>query len=107
MRCYQEIGLRPEAETWLEQNCQKSPTNICKHCGKPNGEILTVISRVDMDSFYGDGPTLHTYLQKNGQWVREIIQAEPWSSGPCSFFCLELENGVRLFEWDQKDIDKA
>jgi len=36
----------------------------------------------------------------------EVVQAEPWSSGPVIFTCLEVD-GERIGEWPQKEIDNA
>lgn len=41
----------------------------------------------------------HTYV--------EVVQAEPWSSGPCIFTCLmNLGSLKRIGEWSDEDINK-
>ena len=55
---------------------------------------------------HDDGPMLDKYKLKSGKWVREVVQAVPWSSGPCIFLCLEDEDGKRLFEWTDGEIEK-
>ena len=107
MRCYQEIGLMPEAFKFLDENVLKTGCRPCPHCGKPTAEEWIVIDTKHIDMFYGDGPTLRTFILKDGSKVKEIVQAEPWSSGPCAFLCLEREDGSRMFEWPQEEIDKA
>lgn len=67
-------------------------------------------SEEHVDSFYGDGPTLHTYgasVIGREVKVKEVIQAEPWSSGPVCFLCLELEDGTRIGEWSEEEINNA
>ena len=108
MRMYQEIGLTPEAEEWLEENCEKIPSSICPHCGEVLSYKKLIIEESSEEAFYEDGPTLHSYkLTKNRGIVKEIIQAMPWSSGPCAFFCLQLENGEKLFEWPEEQINEV
>ena len=109
MRCTQEAGLRQEAKEFLDQQCLREPTNFCKHCGKPNGE--TVKRKVYDDSrssgMFEDGPLLYEYELKDGTKVKEVVQANPWSSGPVIFLCLEREDKTRIGEWPDEDIDNV
>jgi len=109
MRCFQLMGLTPEAENFLSVNCATEPdmNSLCPHCGKPTKEQRIVLGVKHVESFYTDGPDLHTYKLKDGRIIKEIIQAEPWSSGPVSFLCLELEDGTRIGEWSQEEIDNV
>jgi hypothetical protein len=99
------MGLTPEAEAWLEENCQKEGYDPCPHCGKMTKTHLKVIAEEVKDMFYENGPTLHIYLTHDGKKVKEIVQAAPWSSGPIGFLCLELEGEVLIGEWDKEEID--
>jgi hypothetical protein len=105
MRMYQEIGLKPEAQEFLDDYCAVEPASRCPHCN----EILTykrkIISSVHRDSFYEDGPTLNVYLLKDGTTIKEIVQTEPWSSGPICFLCLQREDGEKLFKWTDLEVD--
>ena len=107
MRCFQFMGLTDVAEEWLDKHCAQVPGETCPHCY----EVLTwkkvVVSEKHLDSFFGDGPTLHVYRLKNGNTVKEVVQAEPWSSGPVCFLCLELEDGSKIGKWSEEEIDNC
>jgi len=105
MRAYQPYGLTGEAVIWIEKNCQTESGLICPHCGFAVTTVPKIILEEQADVFYGDGPVLHTYLTKSGAMVKEVIQAQPWSSGPCVFLCLEMEDGERIGEWDEDIIE--
>lgn len=105
MRMYQEIGLKPEAKKFLEENAIKIPHSFCPACGHILSFKFDTVTYEFHNSFYGDGPHLQEYKLKNGTKVREIIQAEPWSSGPMAFFCLEMD-GMRMFEWTSEEIEE-
>jgi hypothetical protein len=109
-RSWQFVGLKPEATAWLDENVRtvREPAGKCPTCSR-DGYVQCsreVISSTKHDSFYGEGPTLHVYRLKDGRKVVEVVQDEPWSSGPVTFLCLEVD-GKRMFEWPQADIDEA
>jgi hypothetical protein len=110
MRCFQLRGLTAEAEAWRDAHCEREVITVCPHCGKlldePEQGEFVIAHEEHVDSFYGAGPTLHTYYSYRAL-VKEVIQAEPWSSGPVCFLCLELEDGTRIGEWPQEEIDNA
>jgi hypothetical protein len=54
---------------------------------------------------FDDGPELVEYTLKDGSKVREIVQAVPWSAGPCIFLALQNEQGETLFPWPQSALD--
>jgi len=104
IRMTQVVGLKLEAETWLDANGIQVPTSFCPHC---NGVLSTGLqSEVygHCPGMFDDGPALRTYQLKDGKTVREVEQCSPWSSGPVIFLCLEDENGVRMFEWSELEI---
>jgi len=105
MRCFQYMGLTKEAKKWLRKNCKMIPGDTCPHCNGVLNQKREIVSEELVDSFYGDGPTLHVYRLKDGGIVKEVVQAEPWSSGPVCFLCLELEDGFRIGEWSEEEID--
>ena len=114
MRCFQLRGLTAEAEAWLGAYCLHETLTVCPHCNRPLDEPevggLVVVKQEHIDSFYTDGPTLHTYAAVVGGKpldVKEVIQAEPWSSGPVCFLCLELEDGTRIGEWPEEEINNV
>lgn len=113
MRSTQEFGLTKEACMFLNENCAMIPNQTCPHCGEV---ISTQLDRKIYDSakdygMFDDGPDLYEYTLKDGSKVKEIVQAVPWSSGPCIFLCLEKENNVtdktRIGAWSQEAIDQA
>jgi len=107
MRMFQMMGLTSETEKYIDENCMKVGCNPCPHCGQHTSERLLILGVEYIDSFYGDGPNLHTYRLKQGGLVKEIIQAEIWSSGPVCFLCLELTDGTRIGEWSKEEIGRA
>lgn len=100
MRCHQYVGLTKEAEKFLEENVERVPATTCPKCGEVISTTPNVIATDFQDAFYGDGPTMNTYKLKDGRVAKEILQAQPWSSGPMSFLCLEIE-GKKLFQWKE------
>ena len=54
---------------------------------------------------FDDGPSLDEFVLKDGRKIREVLQAAPWSSGPCIFLCLEYaDTEERMFEWTEQEI---
>lgn len=110
MRCYQEVGLTPEANAWIDQNAMQVPRQTCPKCG----EVITWMydCRVyeTQEMFYEDGPSLREFKLKDGRIAREVVQCSPWSSGPMAFFCLEVEypdgSIERMFEWKEEEISE-
>ena len=90
MRCTQLIGLTVEAEEFLRKN----------------GGEGKIYEDATNEGMFEDGPMLHEYNLVGGKVAREVIQAVPWSSGPCIFMCLEID-GKRMFEWSQEEIDNC
>lgn len=113
IRCDQWIGLSNEARAWLKDNVNWVQTNQlwCPHCGKEVRcdtvmEAIASPKRV-VYGMFDDEYRLGTWRLKSGKVVKEVLQAEPWSSGPCFFTCLELEDGTRIGKWSQYEIDNA
>lgn len=110
MRCTQIMGLPLKAQKFLEKNVRMKEIP-CPHCG---GLILTdksdhqVYASAREQGMFDDGPELYEYTLQNGKKVREVVQAAPWSSGPCIFLKLvDVEAGKDLFMWTDKDINNA
>lgn len=108
MRCTQIIGLTKEAEDFLEKSVKKIPDPVCPECGNVLGFKYSRRPYFDArdEGMFGDGPMLFEYDLNDGRVAKEVIQAVPWSSGPCIFMCLEVD-GERMFEWSQEEIDQA
>jgi len=105
MRCHQFVGLTKEADQFLADNVERIPNEFCPHCNKQISDKMHVISSEHQDAFYGDGPSMRTYTLKDGRICKEILQTQPWSSGPMSFLCLEIE-GVKFFEWKHNEATR-
>lgn len=109
MRCTQLMGLTEGALNFLDENVEQVPAIVCDDCSKVITTQMKVVDTEDAGhvGMSNDGPILRHFQLKDGSIVKEVIQASPWSSGPCIFICLEKEDGTRMFEWSQKDIDNA
>jgi hypothetical protein len=107
MRMTQEIGLKEEAQDYLDKFGIREE-KLCPTCSV--GTIVSLKSEIYDDSrssgMFDDGPLLAKYFMTNGLVLKEIVQCVPWSSGPMIFMCLENEKGERLFEWTTKEIDE-
>jgi len=103
MRMHQYIGLNDRARKWLEKHAQKVPGSRCSHC---NQVLSTILSRrvYSTDEIFYDTLSLYEYTLTDGTVVREVLQDQPWSSGPMSFLCLEIE-GKQRFKWSRKEIE--
>lgn len=112
MRETQIFGLTEEAYSFLENNAVHSPIVECPTChnrtgGQINSRVYDSETGVQKGMFE-DGPNLHEYLLKDGRHLREVVQADPWSSGPCIFLCLEdVATAERLFEWPEEEINNC
>jgi len=106
MRMHQYMGLTKKAERFLEVNIKMVPDIICPKCK----EVITMkrdtkpYSKIQ-GMYPEDTYALLEYYLKDGTIVKEVLQAQPWSSGPMSFICLELENGKKIFKWSKEEID--
>jgi hypothetical protein len=107
MRMYQHHGLTQVAEDYLDEHVAMVPKLVCPECGAAVTETRKIFGEEQVDVFYGDGPILHTYEGKNGRIIKEVVQAISWSSGPCGFLCLELEDGTKIGEWSEEAIRNA
>ena len=107
MRHTQFFGLSERAREYLSNNAQIRTTKICPHCKIP---IETGLIKEKYDSTWGmfeEEIPLYRYTLKNGKTVCEVVQATPWSSGPCIFLCLKDESGKQFCKWPQKEIDNC
>lgn len=106
MRCTQYVGLSIESRVFLDENANRIGGGICPHCGEHSREKFETIKdgRFICGMFNEELP-LTTFRLKDGRIAMEVVQADPWSSGPVIFTCLEID-GVRVAEWRQEDIDK-
>lgn len=141
MRCDQFMGLNPWARKLVEGESvlayteeivrvypdgrrepqEPRPVYVCTVKTEESGEYFTGM-------FEEDYP-LHKYTFPDGSVYYEMVQADPWSSGPCFFLALtayppnERERIILALHakgestkwsvcvpnslWSQEDIDKA
>lgn len=105
------IGLHPQAREWIDKNVNKITSNWnCPNCGH---SILsnTNLETIEEDRFttgmFDEKISLKTYRTKDGEIVREEVQDEVWSSGPCIFTHLTINNiPVSYCSWTSDEIDK-
>ena len=104
----QIFGLTEEAHKFLEENCKRTERKECPTCHNVTGGQRIEEQYADESDLgmFDDGPKLDRYQLKDGRTAKEVVQASPWSSGPCIFLCLEID-GKSHFEWAQKEIDEA
>ena len=108
-RSHSFVGLKDEAFDFLEENCIKDKISeeICPHCGKIIRETFNKkMERIELCETFYEEFYLKRFFLKDGNYVDEIIQDEPWSSGPITFLCLKDKNEKKLFEWSDEEINK-
>jgi glutaredoxin len=103
------MGLPEKAEKFLADNVRMIETK-CPYCGHAevtDTEDKRIYASAKNEGMFDDGPELYEYTLNGGEKVREVVQAAPWSSGPCIFLKLVDEAGKDLFTWADKDINNA
>ena len=110
MRETQNMGLSQEALDWLDKHAERTKVKTCPTCKHTTGggydcEVYDKETGVSRGMF-DDGPELYSY-KTDRETVVEIVQAVPWSSGPCIFLCLQDKEGKKIGEWSQEEIDNA
>lgn len=108
MRCTQIMGKTDEAMLFINNHAIKE-SKQCPHCGGPiESGRPKVVSTIDAshEGMFGDGPILNVYIDQDGNHIEEVVQATPWSSGPCIFICLKYKNKL-ICKWDQEAIDNC
>jgi hypothetical protein len=111
-RSTQWIGLTTTATEFIEKNCYKNPVVTCECCGhSTGGEFLTRVDR-HTDGMFDEKLPLHTYFMHSPSdheetviVVKEVVQCEPWSSGPMIFTHLELPDGSFVGSWTDSQIN--
>lgn len=51
---------------------------------------------------FGEPVPLGEWNNEQGAHIREVVQAEPWSSGPMIFTCLQRD-GQQLCKWEEDE----
>lgn len=98
-------GLHENAQVYLLTNAIAKKRETCPTCGhesgggfveRPSGEYVGMFEE----------RTLREYLTDKDAWVKEIVQIEYWSSGPCIYLALADETGKIITEtmWPEEEI---
>lgn len=114
------IGLSPRAEEFLKNNCHEIFVTTIREYPKDR-EKNTILSEKSVSvelwsekydklegAFYNSFP-LYEYYLRNGKTVIEVLQADPWSSGPCFFLCLadkDTGNPIEETKWTEEEIEE-
>jgi len=114
MRCTQYYGLPEDANKFLSKSIKLIPDVVCPDCNKVFTEKwATKIYKTTNEGcmFDDEAHDLIEYELKDGTIVRQVIQAVPWSSGPCIFLKLVKVNDDgsynNLFEWSKEEIEQS
>jgi len=107
IREHQYIGLTEEAKLWLEEHVKKIPCVVCPKCGEVIAEKMSSKKcGTGLGMFEEDEFNLLEYdLKSETGTIKEVIQCQPWRSGPMTFLCLEL-GGINIFQWSEEEISK-
>ena len=106
MRMTQEMGLTPEAEKFLADNCREVPNVICPKCGEVISKKRDCYQYNKTEGMFDEEIPLYKYNLKDGSVVSDVVQVVEFSSGPCIFLCLEtVGDGERIGEWSEKEIE--
>lgn len=118
-RSWQYIGFNEAAQAILAET-KKVGTMVITIIpleGKPNVRTEDVLEPAYTKEVYErqepwieSTNELYRYTFSDGRVLEGYVQAEPWSSGPCTFMALrDAATGEPIAEtlWPQSDIDNA
>jgi hypothetical protein len=104
------VGLNGRAWKYLNENAKWGKRRLVDERGKileENREILCEWSTIyTWLSMFGCENPLRVFTLKKGGKVYEVVQADPWASGPNIFTCLAYKSGKKLKKtmWKNKEI---
>ena len=108
MRCTQFIKLNKEAREFLNKHngiklCEYNMTEGMFDETIKGSIYECTLQREGQYSFPGN-----EYMEDYQDTYIEIVQAEPWSSGPCIFTCLKhIIRDEYIGKWAEEDIDNC
>lgn len=118
MRCDQFVGLSVRANVFIKENCKTDKITTLVYRNGLLVSCTNVDSTIHIEGKYewvgmyddlldNGGHKLPGYLLKDDQKIYEMVQTEPWSSGPMFFTHLVDENGVPIkgTSWTNEEID--
>ncbi len=100
-------GLTEEAQKFLEENEKRNEKETCETCGHTEGG--DIIRKIYNKAHYVyEDFDLHEFAYKEPnkptRFLREVVQEDVWSGGPCIFLCLRDADGNRTFEWTDDEM---
>ena len=119
-RSWQYIGFNPIADALLQDNV-KTGTRVVVELdleGHPTNTYTQAIfaPAYTKEQYAVEEPwmesenMLYRYTFSDGRVLEDYVQAEPWSSGPCTFMALRdavTKEPIVETLWPQEVIDKA
>ena len=120
MRTDQYIGLSEKAQEWLKKNALPCFVTVIKEFPKDPVTKTITSERSQhtelwkteygmIDTAYGNDFPLYQYRLKDQRKVVEVVQASPWSSGPCYFLCLVVKGTDEVIpesKWTDEEMDE-
>lgn len=120
MRMDQYFGLNERAHKWLEENGVHLRVRITREVRDVTSSEFVTQATHEFDELQSEqydvipgafdetAGNLLYYPLKNGGQAREYVQKEPWSSGPCYFIALKIEDEpLNETLWTNKEINSA
>ena len=94
-------GLSPAGKIFIGR--KRRAAHICKTCGHVIGPGTVVIGT--FEGIFGMSNPLYRYKLEDGSHADEFIQVASWSSGPCHFLGLRIDDGTELL-WTDEEIEE-
>lgn len=110
MRCNQFIGLKTEADTYLDENCVRDHIEIYVNGIRKSEHwsVRQIEGKYKINYAFGqEDEMLPAYERHDGSKIYEKVQCTPWSSGPMFFIYLVDEDGNPIPEsvWTDDEIN--
>ncbi len=115
-RSEQWVGLSEAAVAFLNDNCIHKVTLSIDVIGKipefiASKDMITrrcvvATAYTNVDGAFGGSWPLQKFTHNDGTDIYEVVQCEPWSGGPITFTCLQM-NGQMIPEttWTETQIN--
>jgi len=107
-RTTQFIGLSPKANEFLETHNYKQLCTYHMTEGMFSEPIMGGIYECILQRQGGYSCPGNEYMEHCRETYIEVVQAEPWSSGPMIFTCLKnVQTDVMVGTWAEEEIYSA
>jgi len=95
------VGLSQGARKFLDDNqVIPEPCPTCNRPFRPKSKICGIFR-----GMFDDEYPLYEYELKDGRTAKEVVQADPWASGPCFFLKLVVDDETE-FCWTEEEIEE-